>query len=392
MVLPHSSAVSRVGRWAADRLVPRAAIALAAIAAVAIALVLLAAPGAVRSQPSQPEKFELTARAAILIDAGSGKVLFEKNADEQMLKLDDEFLISENAWRRGGAASGGSTMYADVNSKVKLSDLIQGVAIQSANDACIAIAEGMAGSESAFAERMTRRARELGAARSTLANATGLPDPNHRMTARDLATLARYLIERFPEYYQVYSQPEFTWNNITQPNRNPLLGAVAGADGVKTGFIRESGYGLVGSVKRDGRRLILASNGFKSIGARREETIKLIEWGFRQFQSHRIYASGDTIGKARVWGGERQWVKLVADQEVKLMLSADEQQEVRGEVVYTGPLKAPVRKGEQVGSLRFMVKGNKVAEVPLLTGDPVEENENMWWRAFDTLVFMIMGG
>ena len=243
-----------------------------------VALIFLAGWAAAQEAP-----LETKAKQAILMDAQTGSVFFEKDADAQVepasmsklmtmimvfeaikagkLSLDQEFLITEDAWRRGGAVSGGSTMYAEINSRVKLSDLIQGVIVQSANDACIAIAEGMAGSEVAFAEQMTRRARELGLANAVFKNATGLPDPEHKMSVRELALLAQYIIKSFPEYYKYYGQAEFTWNKITQKNRNPLLADYPGADGMKTGYTKDAGYGLVGSVMRDGRRLIMVIAG-----------------------------------------------------------------------------------------------------------------------------------
>ena len=235
-------------------------------------LVLLVAALSPVPAHAQDKPYESKALQAILIDARTGAVMYEKNADEAIppasmskmmtmimvfealkagkITLDTEITISENAWRNGGSLSGGSTMYAEVNSQVKLGDLIKGAIVQSANDACIAIAEAMAGSETAFASRMTARARELGLATAEFRNATGLPDPEHRMNVRDLSVLARYIIQNFPEYYTYYKTPEFTWNNITQKNRNPLLTDYPGADGMKTGYTKESGYGLVGSAVR----------------------------------------------------------------------------------------------------------------------------------------------
>ena len=251
--------------------------------------------------PAQELPFETTAPNAILIDAKSGNVFFEKNADQvvqpaSMSKLmtmilvfealkagditeDQEFLISENAWRRGGTSSGGSTMYANVNTNVRLIDLMHGAMIQSANDACIAMAEGIAGSEEEFASRMTKRGKELGLQNSVFQNATGLPKPENLMSVRDLTILARYIISEFPQYYKIYADREFTWNNITQKNRNPLLLDYPGADGMKTGYIKDAGYGLVGSAVRDGRRLILVVAGLTSIKERKEEAQKLLDWG-----------------------------------------------------------------------------------------------------------------
>ncbi len=363
---------------------------------------------------AQQTSFETLARNAILIDARSGKLFFEKNADEPVppasmsklmtmimvfeglksgsLTLDQEFLITENAWRRGGAASGGSTMYAELNSRVKLRDLIQGVVIQSANDACIAIAEGMAGSEEAFAQRMTARARELGLKSAVFRNATGLPDPEHKMSVRELATLAKYIIENFPEYYVYYSQPEFTWNKIRQQNRNPLLADYPGADGMKTGYTKEAGYGLVGSAVREGRRLIMVIAGLSSLKDRRQEAQKLLDWGFRQFKLVNAYAAGDRVGRARVWGGTANWVDLVTQEDVRLMLSPDEQARLEIQLHYTGPLMAPVRSGEKVGYVRFAADGQVISEIPVLTSGQVEATGNMWRKAFDSILIMAFGG
>ena len=234
------------------------------------------------------QAFETKATNALLLDADTGTVLFEKDADIPMppasmsklmtvyvlfealkngrLSMEDEFVVSENAWRIGGAASGGSTMFLNPGEKVKIKDLLRGIIIQSGNDACITVAENLAGSETAFAEILNEKAKELGLTGSSFKNATGLPDPQHRMTARDLAKLAQVLIQKFPEYYSIFSEKEFTYNGIKQDNRNPLLYRVGGADGLKTGHTIESGYGLTGALKTtDGRRLVVIVNGLKMV-------------------------------------------------------------------------------------------------------------------------------
>lgn len=359
-------------------------------------------------------KFDTAARHAILVDAGSGKILYEKDADKLMppasmsklmtmvmvfealksgqLKLSDNFYISENAWRRGGASSGGSTMYAKLNTDISLENLIRGVTVQSANDACIAIAEGISGSEEAFGEAMTKRAKEIGLQNSTFANATGLPHPKHRMTVRDLAKLARHIIYKLPKYYFYYNEKEFTWNKISQKNRNPLLYMNIGADGLKTGYTREAGYGLVASAIRDGRRLIMVLAGMKSSKARRIEARKLLDWGFRRFRSFVLFQRGQTVDHARVWGGTESWVQLMAKEPIKVMLTPEERNNVKAEVVYDGPLRAPVRPGAQIGKLRFAVSGSEISEVPLYVVNSVEEDNRQWKRALDSLKFMIFGG
>ena len=380
-------------------------------AKVAVWLILLAAPGAVSAQDLP---FETTAPHAILIDAKSGSVFFEKSADELVqpasmsklmtmllvfealkagdLTLDQEFLISENAWRRGGTSSGGSTMYANVNTRVKLIDLMRGSMIQSANDACIAIAEGMAGSEEEFAFRMTQRGKELGLQNAVFRNVTGLPKPENLMSVRDLTIIARRIISEFPEYYKIYGEREFTWNNITQKNRNPLLLEYPGADGMKTGYIKDAGYGLVGSAVRDGRRLVLVVAGLTSIKERREEAEKLLDWGFRQFKTIDVYTAGDVVSKARVWGGASRWVNLVIKQDLRLALSAKEQESIEVKLSYAGPLMAPVKAGDLLGTVRFMVDGKTIAEVPVETANAVEAVDSIWSRAMDSLMIMALGG
>ena len=361
---------------------------------------------------AQDAPFETKAAQAILIDARTGKVMFEKAAGVQIppasmsklmtmimvfeglqsgkLKMDQELTVSEDAWRRGGASSGGSTMYAELNSRIKLGDLIPGVIVQSANDACIVIAEGMAGSEPAFADKMTRRARELGLADAVFRNATGLPDPEHHMSVRELSILARYIILNFPEYYKYYSMPDYTWNKITQKNRNPLLKDYPGADGMKTGYTQEAGYGLVGSATRDGRRLIMVIAGLRSINDRKQESQKLLDWGFRQFKPIDVFARGDRVGKATVWGGTLRSVDLVTSDSVLIALSPAEQAAVEMKLAYTGPLMAPVVAGTQVGSLRFTLDGTTLAEVPVETA-AVDEDGSMWSRALDSVMIMVFG-
>ena len=360
------------------------------------------------------QKYVTSAKYAILVDSRSGTVYFEKNADKLMepasmskimtmlivfeglrdgsLRPDDEFTISTDAWRRGGAPSGSSTMYAKLHSRVKLMDLVRGVIIQSANDAAIAIAEGISGSEEAFAEKMTERARQLGLKYSTFRNATGLPDPEHVMTVRELSQLTRYLIEVFPEQYKLYSEPEFTWNNIRQRNRNPLLGKYPGADGVKTGHTSSAGYGLVGSAKRDGRRLILVLAGMRSKAERAREAIKLMDWGFRRFTRIGVFRQGEQVSSARVWGGDRNWVKLVAKDTITVRLSKEERLKAEMKVIYNAPLKAPIRRGDDVARLVFMLDGKIIASAPLVAGESVAREKDMWSDALDTLMFKVFGG
>jgi D-alanyl-D-alanine carboxypeptidase (penicillin-binding protein 5/6) len=379
-----------------------------------IAAILIACVLQVTIAGAQNADFSSKAAQAILIDARSGRVLFEKDADTAVppasmsklmtmievfetlkagkVTMDTEFPVSENAWRKGGASSGGSTMYADLNSRIKLSDLIQGIIVQSANDACIIVAEGLAGSEEAFVQRLNERAKSIGLKNATFRNTTGLPDPDHRMSVRDLAAMARYIVVNFPEHYKFYSQPDFTWNKITQQNRNPLLKDYTGADGMKTGYTKEAGYGLVGSVKRGDRRLIMVIAGAKTATERKQEAQRLLDWGFSRFRPIDIYAAGDEVGDARVWGGTARWVPLVTKSGIKVSLSADEQETAEVKLSYSGPLRAPVKAGTPVGAVRIVVGGETVVESPIETAGDVPEDQSMWARAFDSLLIMAFGG
>jgi len=305
------------------------------------------------------------------------------------LKLDDEFTISEGAWRRGGAPSRTSSMFAPLNSKARVEDLLRSVIIQSGNDACIALAEGIAGNERTFAERMTTRARELGLAKSTFTNATGLPDPEQLVSVRELATLARHVIRTYPDFYKIYAEREFTWNKIRQQNRNPLLLMDIGADGLKTGYIRESGYGLVGSAVQNGLRLIVVVTGLESANQRASEARKLLEWGFRSFQSRMLFAEGQAIGEAKVYGGARGRVPLVAEKPVRIMLPRNANDKIVARIVYTGPVPAPIRAGQPIGRLKVWRNDALALDMPLQAGADIETG-NLPQRAFDAATEMVI--
>lgn len=367
-----------------------------------------------KTSPAGPAAFDIPARNAILIDAKSGRVFFEKDADKPIppasmsklmtqamvfdlikkgdVKLDQMMLVSPNAVKIGGAEGGSSTMFANPNSQVSVDDLLHGAIIQSANDACIALAENIAGSELIWAQRLNARAKELGLKNSSFANSTGLPDPNQRMSVRDLSTMARYIIYTHPDFYKYYSIQQFTWNNITQPNRNPLLKDYDGADGMKTGYTKESGYGLVGSAERDGRRLIIVIAGLDSATARHDVAQKLLDYGFAQYKPIHLYEAGDKIVRARVWGGEQSTVDLVLPNAFDTSLSGFEQEHADLKVTYTKPLLAPVKAGTPAGTLRLWVEGQQVAEAPLQTASDVAATSSMWRRALDTALIAIFGG
>jgi serine-type D-Ala-D-Ala carboxypeptidase (penicillin-binding protein 5/6) len=363
----------------------------------------------------KPEElaFDGDAPTAILIEAKSGSVLFEKNADELRapssmmklmtaevvfdaikagkVKLSDEYRISENAWRRGGAPSGTSTMFAAINSKVSVDDLLHGAIIPSGNDACIALAEGMAGNESIFAnDYMTKRARELGLTRSTFGNSNGLPNPTNKMTVRELAMLARHIILDYPEFYKLFGEKEFTWNKIRQQNRNPLLNSMEGADGLKTGYTKEGGYGLVGSAVQNGTRLIVVVNGLEDSDDRATEAKKMLEWGYRNFEARTLFAADQTLGYARVFGGETRSVKLTSPQPVKVMVAKQGGEKLIARVVYNGPVRAPVTAGQKVGVVRVWRGPNVAMESPVYAAESVAVGSTMR-RAMDGAQELVTG-
>jgi D-alanyl-D-alanine carboxypeptidase (penicillin-binding protein 5/6) len=371
-----------------------------------------AAPNPVSGPTKTGDGYQTAAPHAILIEGESGSVLFEKGADDLIppaslsklmtaevvfneikqgrLKPTQEFIVSTNAWRRGGAPSRTSSMFIPIHSKVAVDDLLHGVIIQSANDACIALAEGIAGNENAFAELMTKRARELGLPKSTFGNSNGLPDPRQLMTARELGKLARHIIETYPEYYKIYGEREFTWNKIRQYNRNPLLPLTIGADGLKTGFTKEAGYGLVGSAVQNGLRLIVVVNGLKSEKERADEAMKLLEWGFHHFQSALLFTEGQEITQAKVFGGEKGRVPLMAPKAVQLMVPKGAREKIIARVVYSGPVRAPVQRGQKIGMLKVWRNDSLALEVPLQASEDVETG-SMPQRAFDAASELVIG-
>jgi serine-type D-Ala-D-Ala carboxypeptidase (penicillin-binding protein 5/6) len=393
----HSYSVGALGVWAAALLI------------VGSVTAGLSAPN-----PAKKEEggFQTAAPTAILIEAESGSILFEKNADQLVppaslsklmtaevvfneikqggIKLDEEVVISENAWRKGGAPSGGSAMFAAIHSRVKVEDLLRGMIIQSGNDACIALAEAIAGNESQFARLMEGRAHEIGLTRSRFANSTGLHDPDHLMTARDLGKLARFIIQTYPDLYPIYGEREFTWNKIRQQNRNPLLAMGIGADGLKTGFTKEAGYGLVGSAVQNGLRLIVVVTGLKTAKERADEARKLLEWGFRNFEARLLFAEGQIIGEAKVYGGSKSAVPLVANRTVRLMVPRNVNEKIIARIVYRGPVRTPVREGQPVGTLKVWRGDNVALEVPLQAGESVVPG-SLSQRAYDAAVELVIG-
>jgi len=349
---------------------------------------LFAAAFVAGAAPVFAQSIETQARQAFIVDMKTGTVLLEKNADEVMppssmskmmtvhmlfeklqkgeVKLTDEFPVSEKAWRIQG-----SKMFVPLGSRVKVEDLIRGIVIQSGNDACIVVAEALAGSEEAFAEQMTKKGRELGLTKTVFKNASGWPHPEHVTTARELAIIARHTIEQFPEYYKYYAELNYTFNGIRQGNRNPLLYKPLGADGLKTGHTEAAGYGLTASVKRGERRIIMVVNGLPSMKARASETETLIDWAFREWENYALFKNGETVQQAGVWLGDAKNVALQAGQDLEVTLPRRARQGMKVTAVFQEPIPAPIQKGQTVGKLVVAAPGVQTRELPLIAGDAV---------------------
>jgi D-alanyl-D-alanine carboxypeptidase (penicillin-binding protein 5/6) len=333
---------------------------------------------------------ETTAKQAIVIDYDTGRVLLEKNADERMptssmskvmtiylifdalksghMQLNQQLPVSEKAWRMQG-----SKMFVMVGKSVTVEDLIQGVVVQSGNDATIVLAEGLAGSEEAFAEMMNKKAAELGMVNSHFMNASGWPDPEHYSTARDLSILAKAMVKNFPDYYKYYSEKEFTYNNIKQGNRNPLLYKNIGADGMKTGHTEGAGYGLIGTGVYDGRRVILVVNGLETDKARAAEGANLLEWGMKNFENRTLIKAGQSVEKVRVALGQQENVPMIAKDDLFLTLPRTSASNYKITAHYKEPLIAPVKQGEEIGSLMIEVPHSDTLNIPLYAGRDVEK-------------------
>jgi D-alanyl-D-alanine carboxypeptidase (penicillin-binding protein 5/6) len=390
----------------------RGLVAVAVAMAVGWGGMVYAANNSVQGAKKDEGGFDGDAPTAILIEASSGSVLFEKNADELRapssmmklmtaevvfhaiqkgdVKLTDEYRVSDYAWRKGGAPAGGSTMFAAIHSKISVDDLLHGAIIQSGNDACIVLAEGIAGNEDSFAEMMTKRAHELGLTRSTFANSNGLPNPGNKMTVRELAKLARYVIQTYPDFYKLFSEREFTWNKIRQQNRNPLLTSLDGADGLKTGYTKEGGYGMVGSAVQNGIRLIVVINGLDDPEDRASEAKKMLEWGFRNFEVRTLFAADQPVGYAKVFGGESRSVKLASHEPIKVMVQKNGTDKLIARVIYNGPVRAPFESGQQVGVVKVWRGTNIAVEAPIYTAESVSRGSTMR-RAIDGVSELVIG-
>jgi len=361
----------------------------------------------------QAQAIETIAKQAALIDMQTGAVLFEKNGYDTMppasmsklmtlymvferlrdgrLSLDDKFSVSENAWRKGGTKSGSSTMFLEPGKRVRVEDLIRGIAIQSGNDACIVVAEALSGSEEAFAAEMTEKGRQIGLVNSTFVNATGWPNERQLMTPMDLARLAQKIIGDFPEYYHFFSEKSFVYNGIKQSNRNPLLYKNMGADGLKTGHTQSSGYGLTASVLRGDRRLILVVNGLPSKKSRAHEPERLLEWGFREFDNYALLKAGEKIDDATVWLGKDATVPLIVENKLTVTLPKKARRGLKATVKYEGPVPAPIVKGTTLATLTFTAPGSDPVEVPLVAANDVDQL-GLVGRLLAAFQFIVWGG
>ena len=362
----------------------------APLAALSCALCLLLTGVFVAAlQPRPAAAVDTEAQQFILMDAGTGMVLGEKNADEPMhpasmskimtlyiafehlangeLTMEDTFVVSKKAWRMKG-----SRMFLEVNTKVTVGELLRGIIVQSGNDACIVLAEGIAGSEAAFADLMNERAADLGLDDSYFANSTGWPDPEHITTARDIAELSRRIINDFPEYYPMFAEKSYTYNGIKQGNRNPLLYRFNGADGLKTGYTEASGHGLAASAKRGEQRLVLVVNGINGVDTRARESERLLAYGFRAFKTYVLFRAGQVVDDFDVWLGESDALPLVVDSDVVLMMPRKSRKNMVVKIVADGPIAAPVEKGQRVATLVVSAPEVETRQWPLLAGASVD--------------------
>ncbi|WP_075184975.1 D-alanyl-D-alanine carboxypeptidase family protein [Teredinibacter haidensis] len=370
-------------------ILPRAASCLLKLAIILVAFPVFAAQVIIPAPP------QLAASAYLLVDADTGKVIVEHNADEQLppasltkmmtsyivseeiatgrLKDTDLVHVSDDAWRRGGTKSGSSTMFLKARSEVPVIDLLRGVIIQSGNDASIALAQHVAGSEQAFADVMNQQAQLLGMTSSNFRNATGWPAEGHMTTARDLAVLARALINDHPEHYALYSERFFKHNGISQPNRNKLLFTNKFVDGLKTGHTQEAGYCLVASSVRDNMRLVSVVMGARSESSRATESQKLLAYGFRYYQTHKLYSAGDVLGTARVWGGDPQQLTLTIADDIEATIPRGAQDKVKAEIQIDAAIEAPVAKGQVLGKLLVALDDDALVEADLVAATDIAE-------------------
>lgn len=338
---------------------------------------------------------ETAATFAEIMDFDTGTVLFSKRSDELMkpasmaklmtvavlfqklkqgeLKLDDKFNVSPKVWNLFAKDTETSKMFVAAGESIRIEDLIRGILVVSGNDACAVVAENISGSEEEFAKLMNAEARRIGLTQSTFANSNGMPDPAQNVTAHELALLARHLIMDYPEYYHYFGEKEFTWNKVTQPNRDLLLATYPGADGLKTGHTNESGYGITASAKQDGRRMIVVVNGLPSVQARADEAKRLLDIGFREFKTYTLLKSGDTVATAQVWAGEHRAVPLIVRQPISLLMRTAARDRLRVTVAFSEPVVPPLARGSEMGTLTVRAPGVEPVTVPVCAAAAVRE-------------------
>lgn len=375
-------------------------------------LCILAMGVSVLAMSGKANAFETKARNAILMDYETGAYLYTKDHQEMIapasmsklmtvyvllskikdgeVSLDDKYTVSENAWRKGGAASGGSTMFLKIGQEVRVEDLLKGILIQSGNDACIVVAENLAGSEEEFAAMMNETAEKIGLHHAHFVNATGLPHPEHKISVEDLAILARHIIKEFPEFYHLFSEKEFTFNGIRQGNRNPLLYSLKGADGLKTGHTSEAGFCLTGSAVRNNRRLIEVMTGLESNKQRSEETESLMTWGFANFDNYKFFTKNQIMAEVPVWYGTSKSVAAVVPEEVIKTIKKSSKSKYGAKMIYDEPLKAPILQGDKIGELFITYNGETVDKIPLVAKDNVAKI-GPFSRFLENLKYFVFG-
>ena len=356
----------------------------------------------------QQNGFAAQAKQAILIEPSTGRVLYEKNADEEMvpssmtkilavipvferlkegrLQLSDKLPVSENAWRQEG-----SRMFLEPNTMVSIEDLLRGIIVQSGNDATTVLAEGIGGNEANFAEEMNAWAQKVGATHSHFKNASGLPEEGQYSTARDMAIISQYLVENYPQFYPLFAERDFRYNNIKQGNRNPLLYKTSlKADGIKTGNSNSGGFGMVGSATQNGMRLIVVVNGTSSMNERSKASEQLLLWGFREFKKQRLFEAGQVVGDAKVWLGRESTVPLVVPENIDMVLSMTERKNMQARIAYHNPVEAPLKEGDKIGTLTLLLPDKFEKTYPLVAGKSVGE-VGVFGRVASALNYVIWG-
>ena len=353
------------------------------------------------SQLSHLRSYETRAEAALLVDYSTGQTLYAKNEDlriypasmsklmtlyilfetldEGIISLDEKFIVSMNAYQREG-----STIYAELSTMVSVKDLIKGIIVSSGNDACVVVAEALAGSEENFAMQMNLIAKDMGLLNTNFTNSTGLHDENHFSSPRDLVLLATRLLDDFPQFYKYFSETSFTWNNIIQYNRNNFLRMDLGVDGLKTGHTMQSGYGVIVSSKRDDRRIIAFVSGLNSNDERTSEILKLLNYSYRGFKSYQILKKDQLIEKAKVWKGKKEAVSLIVNEDINLLLDIPARRGIRLEYLYKEPIIAPIHKGDKLGEVHIIYPNSETIEVPLVAGEEVKK-KNAFINVIDTI-------